>query len=103
MREHNPLSLHRPRRSPDDVHQRQIITAAARLPPQSRVPERIPNLAALPGTDLHEKALSVVDAANEVIRRRLALEAARLAAKAAIRSTTTVGAIRAVSLENRHV
>lgn len=69
---------------------------------QYRTSGACPALAAIPGEiPFLAKAQAVIDAAKEAGHRRLTLEAARLAAKAAIRGAATVAAIRAITLEEQ--
>jgi len=71
--------------------------------PRNGSADRFPALDSIPGAaPLQEKARAVMEAADLVARQRFALEAARLAAKAAIRAAPTVAAIRAISLEDHH-
>jgi len=88
---------------PMDALRVQEAREALNTTPRNGNADRFPALDSIPGAaPIQEKARAVMDAADQVARQRFALEAARLAAKAAIRTATTVAAIRAIALESHH-
>jgi hypothetical protein len=76
---------------------------AAQTSPQYCTAEIFPVLASIPGDEsIHEKALMVVETSRQTDQQRIALESARLAAKAAIRAAKTIRDIHSVTLLDEH-